>query len=57
MKSIDYQWYEFQISHCDYITDADALMDAAAEDSSIDAGEFVSLTLFVRDLIQEGKLI
>lgn len=38
MRSVDYDWYAWQIIHCDYLSDADALMDRAAEDPAIDAG-------------------
>lgn len=57
MKSVDYDWYKYQISQCRYIDDADALMDEAAEDRSITADDFIDLTCYVRSRIDACYLM
>lgn len=55
--SLDYDWYRYYISKCDYQDDAFEYLDEAADDPTIDLDDFASLTLLVQDLTKEGKLV
>lgn len=57
MKSVDYDWYKYQISQCRALSDADKLMFEAAEDRSITAQDFIDLTVYVRRRIEAGYLM
>lgn len=57
MKSVDYDWYKYQISQCRYLDDADAFMSEAAEDSSISADDFIDLTSYVCLRRDQGYLM
>ena len=57
MRSVDYDWYKYHISQCRYLDDVDALIDEAAEDSSITIDDFIDLTFYVRSRIDAGYLM
>lgn len=57
MRSVDYDWYKYQISQCRALLDADKLMFEAAEDRSITAQDFIDLACYVRSRIESGYLM
>lgn len=57
MRSVDFDWYKYQISQCRLLLDADKLMEEAAEDRSITAQDFIELTGYVRCRIEAGYLM